>query len=65
MIVEFCRALELERPVVMGCSIGGRIVLNLAIKHAAMFRALIGLEVADFQSPMASMQSTQVYTDPS
>ncbi len=51
MIVAFCRALALERPVVMGCSIGGRIVLNLAIAHAAMFRALIGLEAADFQSP--------------
>lgn len=51
MVVAFCRALELERPVVMGCSIGGRIVLNLAIAHAALFRALIGLEAADFQSP--------------
>lgn len=51
MIVAFCRALELERPVVMGCSIGGRIVLNLAIEHAAEFRALIGLESADFQTP--------------
>ena len=51
MIVAFCRALELEKPVVMGCSIGGRIVLNLAIEHAAMFRALIGLESADYQSP--------------
>jgi pimeloyl-ACP methyl ester carboxylesterase len=51
MIVAFCRALELDRPVVMGCSIGGRIVLNLAIKHASMFRALVGLEAADFQSP--------------
>jgi pimeloyl-ACP methyl ester carboxylesterase len=51
MIVAFCRALELDRPVVMGCSIGGRIVLNLAIEQAAMFRALIGLEAADFQSP--------------
>jgi pimeloyl-ACP methyl ester carboxylesterase len=50
-IRTFCRALELDRPVVMGCSIGGRIVLNLAIGHAAEFRALIGLEAADFQSP--------------
>jgi pimeloyl-ACP methyl ester carboxylesterase len=41
----------LDRPVVMGCSIGGRIVLNLAIDHAAEFRALIGLEAADFQAP--------------
>jgi len=51
MVVAFCHALKLERPVVMGCSIGGRIVLNLAIEHASMFRALIGLEAADFQTP--------------
>jgi pimeloyl-ACP methyl ester carboxylesterase len=47
----FCKALMLDKPVVMGCSIGGRIVLNLAIDHAAEFRALIGLEAADFQAP--------------
>jgi pimeloyl-ACP methyl ester carboxylesterase len=50
-IRAFCRALSLEKPVVMGCSIGGRIVLNLAIEHAREFRALIGLEAADFQAP--------------
>ena len=50
-IRAFCAALSLERPVVMGCSIGGRIVLNLAIDHASEFRALIGLEAADFQQP--------------
>ena len=37
-------ALDLDKPVVMGCSIGGRIVLHLALEHAARFRALIGLE---------------------
>ena len=50
-IRAFCQAMELDRPVVMGCSIGGRIVLNLAIAHAAEFRALIALEAADFQQP--------------
>ncbi|MFG1235954.1 alpha/beta hydrolase [Xanthobacter autotrophicus DSM 597] len=50
-IRAFCGALGLEKPVVMGCSIGGRIVLNLAIDHAAEFSALIGLEAADFQQP--------------
>ena len=49
MVVAFCDALDLVSPVVMGCSIGGRIVLNLAIEHAKRFRALIGLEAADFQ----------------
>jgi pimeloyl-ACP methyl ester carboxylesterase len=50
-IRAFCAALELERPVAMGCSIGGRIVLHLAIAHGGEFRALIGLESADYQQP--------------
>jgi len=51
IIRAFCAALALDQPVVLGCSIGGRIVLNLAIRHAAEFRALIGLESADYQEP--------------
>jgi len=51
VIRTFCRELELDRPVVMGCSIGGRIVLHLALDHAAEFRALIGLEAAAAQQP--------------
>ena len=51
LILDFCGALGLEKPVVMGCSIGGRIVLNLAIEHPSEFRALIGLESADYQQP--------------
>lgn len=43
------QALQLDRPVVMGCSIGGRIVLQLAHAHGGEFRALIGLESADHQ----------------
>jgi len=44
MIMTVARALDLERPVVMGCSIGGRIVLDLALKHVRDLRALIGLQ---------------------
>jgi pimeloyl-ACP methyl ester carboxylesterase len=50
-IRAFCAALALERPVALGCSIGGRIVLQLAHAHGAQFRALIGLEAADHQQP--------------
>ncbi len=39
------------RPVVLGCSIGGKIVLQLALEHAEAFRALIGLESAAYQPP--------------
>ena len=48
MIMEFARAMKLERPVVMGCSIGGRIVLDLALKHARELRALVGLQSGAF-----------------
>ncbi len=50
-IRSFISALKLERPVVMGCSIGGRIVLQLANAHGEEFKALIGLASADHQSP--------------
>ena len=45
-VMAFCRALKLERPVVMGCSIGGRAVLHLALRHGNYFRAAIGLQSA-------------------
>ena len=51
LVMTFIRTLGLERPVVLGCSIGGKIVLELARLHAATFRALIGLESADYQAP--------------
>jgi pimeloyl-ACP methyl ester carboxylesterase len=50
-IRSFRAALELDKPVLMGCSIGGRIILSVAIRHAAEFRALIGLESAAYQQP--------------
>ena len=44
MILSVMAALELEKPVVMGCSIGGRAVLHLALEHPEKFRAAIGLQ---------------------
>lgn len=43
-IMAVVRGMELQRPVVMGCSIGGRVVLHLLMRHAAEFRAAIGLQ---------------------
>jgi pimeloyl-ACP methyl ester carboxylesterase len=44
MVVQVAAALGLDRPVVMGCSIGGRIVLELAAEHASRLRGVIGLQ---------------------
>ena len=53
-VMAVARALELERPVVMGCSIGGRAVLHLALEHGALFRAAIGLQSALYADPGAN-----------
>ncbi|MNQ80366.1 haloalkane dehalogenase [compost metagenome] len=50
-VMAFCQALALDRPALIGCSIGGRIVLQLAHLYSDRFRALIGVEAADFQEP--------------
>jgi len=46
-IVAFCEALELDRPVIMGSSMGGNICLHLALNHEEKFRALIAVEACD------------------
>jgi pimeloyl-ACP methyl ester carboxylesterase len=51
VIMAVTGALELDRPIVIGCSIGGRIVLHLALEHPQRFRALIGLESAAHADP--------------
>ena len=51
LIVGIADALELDKPVAMGCSIGGRIVLHLAHEKPERFRALVGLETAAFTAP--------------
>ena len=46
IVLSFADALKLVDPVVMGCSIGGRAVLHLALRHGERFRAAIGLQSA-------------------
>ncbi|MXY17556.1 MAG: alpha/beta hydrolase [Acidobacteria bacterium] len=42
-VVEICRALDLERPVYMGCSVGGYLAPDLALYRPDEFRAVIGV----------------------
>ena len=44
--VELTRALDLDRPVFLGCSVGGLLAMDLALHHPALFRAVISLEGA-------------------
>ena len=39
-VTTFCDAMALSKPVVMGCSMGGRIVLHLALKYHEAYHAV-------------------------
>lgn len=55
--VQLARALELQRPVFMGCSVGGLLALDLALHHPDMFRAVISVEGAlDIEGNLAHLQ---------
>ena len=51
IIMAFIDALGLERPVVMGCSMGGRVVIRLARVHGGRLGGVIGLEGSDTPEP--------------
>ncbi len=51
LVQAFCAALALDQPVLMGCSMGGRIVLHLALSAPDDYRAVIALEGADRLQP--------------
>ncbi len=51
------RALELDRPVILGCSVGGKILLQAALDYPDECRALIALEAAAHQQPWYNLAS--------
>jgi pimeloyl-ACP methyl ester carboxylesterase len=55
-ILAVADALSLERPVAMGCSIGGRIVLHLALEHPDRFGGVIGLQAGAHVDPYYDTQ---------
>ncbi len=48
-VLAVAQALGLDRPVLAGCSMGGRIALQLAALHADRFSGFIAIEASDFQ----------------
>jgi pimeloyl-ACP methyl ester carboxylesterase len=49
IILSFCEALQFEKPVIVGCSMGGRIALQLAAMYPERFAGVIAIEASDFQ----------------
>jgi pimeloyl-ACP methyl ester carboxylesterase len=51
MVLGVADALGLDRPIVMGCSIGGRLVLHLALSHPHRVGGVIGLQAGAHVDP--------------
>jgi pimeloyl-ACP methyl ester carboxylesterase len=50
-VIAIAEALDLERPIVMGCSIGGRLVLHLALRYPDRLGGVIGLQAGAHVDP--------------
>ncbi|MEM1363531.1 MAG: alpha/beta hydrolase [Pseudomonadota bacterium] len=48
-VLAIASALQLDKPVYAGCSMGGRIALQLAHQHVEKFKGFIAIEASDFQ----------------
>ncbi|MFZ5965152.1 alpha/beta fold hydrolase [Thalassococcus sp. BH17M4-6] len=48
-VLAMITALGLDRPILAGCSMGGRIALQLAALHPDRFAGFIAIEASDFQ----------------
>lgn len=46
-IIAFCDALDLKDPIFMGCSFGGNVALQLALRHPDRFGGILAVEGAD------------------
>lgn len=48
-VLAVIKGLGLEQPILAGCSMGGRIALQLALRHPGAFSGFIAIEASDFQ----------------
>ena len=50
-ILAVMEALDLQQPILMGCSMGGRVAVRMACRYGEKFRAAIALEGSNRPSP--------------
>ena len=55
-VLAVSAALELDRPLVVGCSIGGRVVLHLSLNHPEKFGGVIGLQSGAHVDPYYDLE---------
>ena len=63
-ILAISDCFELDRPVFMGCSMGGHIAVDLAIDHPSRFSAVIGLAAGMLTRPPGHLRMIDWYRHP-
>jgi pimeloyl-ACP methyl ester carboxylesterase len=48
-VIAFCEALGLDRPILVGCSMGGYVMLDLANEHPGRFGGLIAVNARAYE----------------
>lgn len=62
-IIAFAEALELDRPILMGCSMGGYVMLDIAKAHPGRFGGLIALQPRDYEPTWDTMSPWLVHPE--
>lgn len=61
-IVALSKELKLERPVFMGCSMGGNITPHLALDFPGYFKSLIAVEASDYSGQVEGASKENDYS---
>jgi pimeloyl-ACP methyl ester carboxylesterase len=62
MVLAIMEALKIEKPIFMGCSVGGQLALDLAAHHADRFGALVAIN-GTLDNPMAGNPEIDRWND--
>jgi pimeloyl-ACP methyl ester carboxylesterase len=62
-VVAFCEALGLEKPILMGCSMGGYVMFDIARDHPDRFSAFISLQGRDHEPAWDRMSKWFVHPE--
>lgn len=62
-IIKFSEALELDKPILMGCSMGGYVMLDIAHVHPGRFGGLIALQPRAFEPTWDTMSDWLVHPE--
>lgn len=62
-IIAFSQALDLDKPILMGCSMGGYVMLDIAHFHPNKFSGLIALQPRAYEPNWATMSDWLVHPE--